>query len=352
VVRGGHDAEVHAHRAGRADRDDLLLLEHAEERRLRRERQISDLVEEERAAARRADEPFGVPVGARERTAHVPEELSFDERRGERTAVDRDERPAPPRRGVDGASQHLLPRAGLAQQEHRQDRTGDAFHVAERGSERRQQGREAIGPVRRGVEIGRVVGHEDPLPEDECGPSDLDDVSVGEERAAERGALEARPVRRARVLDDPPVAGPRELRVRGGEPPIGDAHVENAHAPLHLAYRAPLGPPADEHLVDPVERVASPARCEALPLEHEEQRGGVRAGRGAHGRRGGVFERVVLRDHGAPRLPRAWAASPSTARPPVSPTQRGVSRGSARRRGSRAFAGLRSRHVRCTPAAA
>jgi len=45
---------------GRADRADLLLLEHPEQLGLERRRQLGDLVEEEGATVRRAEQPQGV----------------------------------------------------------------------------------------------------------------------------------------------------------------------------------------------------------------------------------------------------------------------------------------------------
>ena len=49
-MRGGDEAHVDRDRRGLADRDDLALLQDAQQRALRREREVPDLVEEQRAA--------------------------------------------------------------------------------------------------------------------------------------------------------------------------------------------------------------------------------------------------------------------------------------------------------------
>src|SRR6185503_20145739 len=72
-----------------ADADDAARVERAQQLRLRGGRQLRDLVEEERAAARRLEQA-GLRRGrARERTALVAEELALDDRLGERGAVER-----------------------------------------------------------------------------------------------------------------------------------------------------------------------------------------------------------------------------------------------------------------------
>ena len=64
--------------------------------------------------------PGHAAIGAGERAALVPEELALDELRGQRRAVDGDERPGLPRRvDVDRAREQALAGARLAAQEHR-----------------------------------------------------------------------------------------------------------------------------------------------------------------------------------------------------------------------------------------
>lgn len=74
-VRGRQDAHVHAPRARRADALDLPRLYHAKELRLLAERDVGDLVEEERAAVGQLEASHAVDLGVGERALHVPEQL-------------------------------------------------------------------------------------------------------------------------------------------------------------------------------------------------------------------------------------------------------------------------------------
>jgi len=56
-MRGAHDAGVDLDGCAAAERDHLLVLEHAQEPRLQRERHVADLVEEQRSAVRLHDSP-------------------------------------------------------------------------------------------------------------------------------------------------------------------------------------------------------------------------------------------------------------------------------------------------------
>ena len=80
------------HRAIGADRLHGLRLEHAQELRLRRERQLAELVEEQRAAARLDERALAIAVGAGERAADVAEQVRVDQVLGDRAAIDDDER--------------------------------------------------------------------------------------------------------------------------------------------------------------------------------------------------------------------------------------------------------------------
>ena len=119
AVRGGDDSQIDLHRPRGADRQDLALLEHAQEGRLRRRLEIADLVQEQRPLVGGADEADLVAVGARERAAHVAEELALDERRRQGSAVDGHERARAHRESVDRPGEDLLASTALAEQEHR-----------------------------------------------------------------------------------------------------------------------------------------------------------------------------------------------------------------------------------------
>src|SRR2546423_3148827 len=88
AVRGGDDADVGGAVGGVADAAKLAVLQESQKLRLRRQRQLADFVEEERAAVGRLDEAGAVAVGAGERAAHAAEQLALDERLRQRRAVD------------------------------------------------------------------------------------------------------------------------------------------------------------------------------------------------------------------------------------------------------------------------
>ena len=89
-------------------------------------RQLGDLVEEDRALVGAAEEAERIGHGARERAAHVPEELRLEQVAGDRAAVDRDERALRARRQAMNRRRHeLLARAALAFDEHRRVRDRD-----------------------------------------------------------------------------------------------------------------------------------------------------------------------------------------------------------------------------------
>src|SRR5262249_17252544 len=79
AVRRRDDARIHRHRVGRADGDDLAMLQRPEQLDLRRRRRLANLVEKEGAFRRRAEEAYFVANRAGERSLHVPEQLTLQE---------------------------------------------------------------------------------------------------------------------------------------------------------------------------------------------------------------------------------------------------------------------------------
>src|SRR5262249_13053941 len=98
---------------------DLARFERAEELGLHRERELADLVEEERSAVRRLARADAIAIRSGECAARVPEELALHEARRDRPAIDDDERPA---RTVAALHElvrdELLSRTALALDEH------------------------------------------------------------------------------------------------------------------------------------------------------------------------------------------------------------------------------------------
>jgi hypothetical protein len=89
-----HDPHVDRDRLARADRQDRPALEHAQELGLQLERQLGDLVEEQRAAVGELNSgPGDVLDGAGERALGVAEQLALEQVGRQRRAVDRAERP-------------------------------------------------------------------------------------------------------------------------------------------------------------------------------------------------------------------------------------------------------------------
>ena len=64
-----------------ADAAERPPLEHAQQRRLDRQRQLADLVEEDRTAVRQLERALLPAIGAGERAALVPEQVGRDQRR-------------------------------------------------------------------------------------------------------------------------------------------------------------------------------------------------------------------------------------------------------------------------------
>ena len=94
--------------------------------RLQRRAHRPHFVEEQRAAVRLLEAPDALADGAGERAAHVPEQLRFEQRLGQRAAVDGDEALVAPRAVVvNGAGHQLLAGAGLAADQDRARRRGD-----------------------------------------------------------------------------------------------------------------------------------------------------------------------------------------------------------------------------------
>ncbi len=132
------DAHVDLHRLAAADRLDLALLQRAQQLHLRRQRQLADLVEKQRAAAG-FDELADVALGrAGERALLVTEQDRLDQIVRDRAAVDRDERLCGAlARAVDRARDQLLADAGFAFDQHGNRRGGGLLGSAQHRRHRR-----------------------------------------------------------------------------------------------------------------------------------------------------------------------------------------------------------------------
>src|SRR5437764_909463 len=117
AVRRRHHAGVGLERARAADALELAVLEQAQDLGLQRQRQLADLVDEERAAVGRLALAARARLGAGVGAALVAEELVLHQRRRNGRAVELDERPFAARAGeVDGARDQPLAGAAPAPQ--------------------------------------------------------------------------------------------------------------------------------------------------------------------------------------------------------------------------------------------
>src|SRR5581483_6270727 len=107
-MRGRDDTDVDRDRSRAAEACHLSLLEDAQHLRLHAGVHVADLVEEDRPAAGALEEPRA-PLDPGRDAALDTEQLAFEERLGQRRAVDREERPVAARTaGVERAGDHLL----------------------------------------------------------------------------------------------------------------------------------------------------------------------------------------------------------------------------------------------------
>ena len=101
LLRGDHaleiamsrrdDARVDLDRPVRTDRLHGLRFEHAQQARLHHERELAELVEEQRAAARFEERALALAIRARERAFDVTEQVGIDQLLRDRAAIDDDE---------------------------------------------------------------------------------------------------------------------------------------------------------------------------------------------------------------------------------------------------------------------
>ena len=89
LVSGREHPDIHLDGRRRADRQDLTLLQYAQQNRLRRRRQLGDLIEKERPLMSGPDQTCAILDGAGERALLGPKELALDERGGQSATVER-----------------------------------------------------------------------------------------------------------------------------------------------------------------------------------------------------------------------------------------------------------------------
>jgi hypothetical protein len=110
----------------------VAFLQHAQELDLCRQREVQDLVQEQRPTRGEVKMAVLVAVGAREGASLVPEELGFDQRLGDCATIEGDEGPLAARAVlVNGACDQFLPGAGLALDQHGEVRGGNSVNLSD-----------------------------------------------------------------------------------------------------------------------------------------------------------------------------------------------------------------------------
>src|SRR6266850_2987841 len=138
AIRRRDHPHVHPGRPARPHGFELLLLENAKKLHLRLEGQLTDLVEEDRAAIGELEAADAALQGTGEGTLHMPEQLALDQARGDCAAVHLHQRAvAAGAAVVNGAGDQLLAGSGLAEDEHAGIRRRHLLDLAERGAQGR-----------------------------------------------------------------------------------------------------------------------------------------------------------------------------------------------------------------------
>jgi hypothetical protein len=152
-VGGGEDADVDPDGAVAADGLEGALLQDAQQLGLGVDRELADLVEQEGAAVGHLEPAGAVLGGPGEGAADVAEQLALEQVRGDRGAVEGDERAlgagAP---AVDRAGEALLAGAGLAEDQHRGVGRGDLAGLGREGPHDR-----AVRALEHAVGLGLLV---------------------------------------------------------------------------------------------------------------------------------------------------------------------------------------------------
>ena len=118
LVGGADHPHIDRNLLAPTDALDLALLQEAQQLGLQGMRQIADFIEHQGAAVGGLDLADGGLAGPGERAALIAKQLAFEQRLGDRCAVDGDKFSAAFGRLVQALRQHLFASAALAQQHH------------------------------------------------------------------------------------------------------------------------------------------------------------------------------------------------------------------------------------------
>ena len=143
------DPDVRPHAAGTPEALEDAVLQDAQELRLEVERQLADLVEEERRAVRELEPPHLPAEGAGVRALLAPEQLGFDQRGRQRRAVHLHQGPVGPGAPrVNLLGDELLANAGLSHEQHRRVGRCNPLDERQQPLQRRPLSHEPVRPGR------------------------------------------------------------------------------------------------------------------------------------------------------------------------------------------------------------
>jgi hypothetical protein len=186
---------------GRPQRRDLAALEGAQQPALELERQLAELVEEQRAAMSGLEGALAGAVGAGEGPALVAEQRALDQGRRLRGAVDHDERAAAPRAGVvERAGGQLLAGARLAGDEDGELGRREAGQQAEHPAHRDAGAAQLAEPHRVG---DRQLDRGGERPQSDRRPAQAERGLAGDRGVVEPNLADVGPVGRVEVAQAP-----------------------------------------------------------------------------------------------------------------------------------------------------
>ena len=302
-MRRRDHAYVDRDRPGLADRDDLALLQHPQKCGLQRELQIAELVEEQGALVRAADEPRTVLLGIRIGASSHAEELALDERIGNSAAVHGNEGARATAHRMHRARDELLAGPGLAQEHDRDSRERDGIQSAKSTRQRRAQRRHSADRVRVGHEVQRLIrlGLETVAKQIERA-SELDEIAVVQGHAVDPSTADPRAVLRVQILEHAAAQHATHARVRSRDADVRLGDAQDGLAPVFRTVRADRAA-AEDHDIDAAEGMAHRGH-EWLPAIAEPNEVRLRPGlvttarlRASRGRRGNPRRhRQSLRD--------------------------------------------------------
>ncbi len=196
AVGGRDDARVDGAFRRAADAADRAVLERAEQVGLELERELADLVEEERAVGGLEEVAVARFGRAGERALLVPEQLARDQLLRDAAAVHRDVRAVRALGAfVDHAGEQVLARAGLAEDEDAALGLGRLERHVDRAAEHRIVADQELDRGRARAAAG--AGHRD-----ERGAADREIAADQELGALDRGAIDERAVARVAIADE------------------------------------------------------------------------------------------------------------------------------------------------------